>query len=157
MLLRLSGDTIEMINDGISHLVALGDKDGQNHDLTLGISEDGAGLTIHCNDDQEHIAGPRLERHCERRKYAQKANSWYGVCVGQATPSLRFGVNKEYEWIQSNEMDDIVKDLPKGQNLKGKNRINFSTVTRKSKKVGRNEKCPCGSGKKFKKCCINEK
>ena len=21
-------------------------------------------------------------------------------------------------------------------------------------KVGRNEKCPCGSGKKFKKCCI---
>ena len=22
-----------------------------------------------------------------------------------------------------------------------------------SKKVGRNEKCPCGSGKKFKHCC----
>ncbi|MDW2054860.1 SEC-C metal-binding domain-containing protein [Vibrio sp. 506] len=24
-------------------------------------------------------------------------------------------------------------------------------------KVGRNERCPCGSGKKFKKCCINKK
>lgn len=24
----------------------------------------------------------------------------------------------------------------------------------KSKKVGRNEPCPCGSGKKFKKCCL---
>ena len=23
------------------------------------------------------------------------------------------------------------------------------------KKVGRNEKCPCGSGKKFKHCCGN--
>jgi hypothetical protein len=23
-------------------------------------------------------------------------------------------------------------------------------------KVGRNDACPCGSGKKFKKCCINE-
>ena len=22
--------------------------------------------------------------------------------------------------------------------------------------IGRNELCPCGSGKKFKKCCINE-
>ena len=22
-------------------------------------------------------------------------------------------------------------------------------------KVGRNESCPCGSGKKFKKCCLN--
>ena len=24
------------------------------------------------------------------------------------------------------------------------------------KRVGRNEQCPCGSGKKFKKCCIDE-
>lgn len=27
------------------------------------------------------------------------------------------------------------------------------TVVRKEKKVGRNEPCPCGSGKKYKKCC----
>ncbi|MCG8540592.1 MAG: preprotein translocase subunit SecA [Clostridia bacterium] len=27
------------------------------------------------------------------------------------------------------------------------------TITRKEKKVGRNEPCPCGSGKKYKKCC----
>jgi preprotein translocase subunit SecA len=27
------------------------------------------------------------------------------------------------------------------------------TVTRKSEKVGRNDPCPCGSGKKYKKCC----
>jgi preprotein translocase subunit SecA len=26
-------------------------------------------------------------------------------------------------------------------------------VVRKSDKVGRNEPCPCGSGKKYKKCC----
>ena len=25
-----------------------------------------------------------------------------------------------------------------------------------SDKVGRNEKCPCASGKKYKKCCINK-
>ena len=30
--------------------------------------------------------------------------------------------------------------------------LNKSTVT-KDKKVGRNEPCPCGSGKKYKKCC----
>ena len=24
------------------------------------------------------------------------------------------------------------------------------------KKVGRNESCPCGSGKKYKKCCLSE-
>ena len=27
------------------------------------------------------------------------------------------------------------------------------TVKRSSKKVGRNDPCPCGSGKKYKKCC----
>jgi preprotein translocase subunit SecA len=27
------------------------------------------------------------------------------------------------------------------------------TVKRKGQKVGRNDPCPCGSGKKYKKCC----
>jgi len=30
---------------------------------------------------------------------------------------------------------------------------NFPDPTRKPRKIGRNEKCPCGSGKKFKRCC----
>jgi len=30
-----------------------------------------------------------------------------------------------------------------------------SQLDRKPPKVGRNEPCPCGSGKKFKKCCLN--
>jgi len=30
---------------------------------------------------------------------------------------------------------------------------NPSAPTKASPKVGRNEPCPCGSGKKFKKCC----
>lgn len=28
-----------------------------------------------------------------------------------------------------------------------------STTIRKGKKIGRNDPCPCGSGKKYKKCC----
>ena len=28
---------------------------------------------------------------------------------------------------------------------------------RKSPKIGRNEPCPCGSGRKYKKCCLNKK
>ena len=29
-------------------------------------------------------------------------------------------------------------------------------VHEKRKKIGRNAQCPCGSGKKFKKCCLNK-
>ncbi|SUA50474.1 Predicted metal-binding protein related to the C-terminal domain of SecA [Oligella ureolytica] len=155
MLLTLSGDTIEMINDGISKLVELGKKDGKHHDLTLGISEGRMGLTIHCNDNSDAEAAKRLERHCELRKYDQKANQWFGVCIGASSQRLRFGVNSDFKWQQSDEMDEMTKDLPKPQSLKGKKKVNFETVTRKSKKIGRNEKCPCGSGKKYKKCCLS--
>ena len=30
---------------------------------------------------------------------------------------------------------------------------NRYTYKRKGKKIGRNEPCPCGSGKKYKNCC----
>jgi hypothetical protein len=29
-------------------------------------------------------------------------------------------------------------------------------ITRPGSKIGRNDPCPCGSGKKYKKCCMNE-
>ncbi len=32
--------------------------------------------------------------------------------------------------------------------------VKSGTVIRKTKKVGRNDPCPCGSGKKYKKCCM---
>jgi uncharacterized protein len=32
-----------------------------------------------------------------------------------------------------------------------------STIRREDPKVGRNDFCPCGSGKKFKKCCGGQK
>ena len=31
-----------------------------------------------------------------------------------------------------------------------------TTIRRVGKKIGRNEPCPCGSGKKYKKCCIGK-
>ena len=29
------------------------------------------------------------------------------------------------------------------------------TIIKSSPKIGRNDPCPCGSGKKYKKCCLN--
>jgi hypothetical protein len=30
------------------------------------------------------------------------------------------------------------------------------TVVREERKIGRNDPCPCGSGKKYKKCCLKK-
>ncbi len=32
----------------------------------------------------------------------------------------------------------------------------FEPYVREEPKIGRNDSCPCGSGKKYKKCCINK-
>ena len=34
-------------------------------------------------------------------------------------------------------------------------RQNKHTIVRDNKKIGRNEPCPCGSGKKYKNCCLS--
>lgn len=36
------------------------------------------------------------------------------------------------------------------------NAASLDPVKREGPKVGRNDPCPCGSGKKYKKCCINK-
>ncbi len=47
--------------------------------------------------------------------------------------------------------DEDISDFKK---LMGVADENFKTVTN-AEKVGRNAPCPCGSGKKYKKCCGN--
>jgi hypothetical protein len=54
--------------------------------------------------------------------------------------------NQEYD---NDSLDKMIEDMRKG--------IKQETATQKvqkTKKIGRNEPCPCGSGKKYKKCCI---
>ena len=41
-------------------------------------------------------------------------------------------------------------------NLNGYSSIEYQELNIKPKKIGRNEKCPCGSGKKYKNCCLNK-
>ena len=32
--------------------------------------------------------------------------------------------------------------------------VDYGTIRNETPRIGRNESCPCGSGKKFKKCCL---
>lgn len=61
-------------------------------------------------------------------------------------------VQKETEGEMKNYLDDLDKEdkaFFKKMNLPPTKK----QLARKPPKVGRNEPCPCGSGKKFKKCC----
>ena len=55
------------------------------------------------------------------------------------------------EWLYGmEEWNNIFDEEKRKQNKKDYNR---SQIVVKGDKVGRNDPCPCGSGKKYKKCC----
>lgn len=149
-LLTLGEDTVVDVSAGIEQIAKRAVADGQNHDLTVGLGHGGTGLTIHCNDDPMEIAGPSLQKHCHARKYTEHAQTWFGVCVRPGDQTLRFGLNLDFAWEQDDAMDALTKTLAKPGKLKSL----LKGPGVKMPKVGRNDPCPCGSGKKFKKCCI---
>ena len=109
MILTLSEETVRQINSGLQTILKLANKDKKHHDLTVGISGGSTGLTIHCNNDPTQIAAERLRSHCERRKYTEKADVWFGICLDPVTSDLRFGLKLAFQWEKSDRMDAIVK------------------------------------------------
>lgn len=58
----------------------------------------------------------------------------------------------EREFFGGTEIEQRSKMLEALQEVETRNNVTASRVIRK--KIGRNSSCPCGSGIKFKKCCI---
>ena len=50
-------------------------------------------------------------------------------------------------------VDEVTVKTPKKENLVADSVVDMMKSMKRIRKVGRNEKCPCGSGKKFKRCC----
>lgn len=150
MLLTLSEDTVVAVSKGIDRIARQAQADGKSHDFTASLSQGDTGLTIHCNNDPREVAGPSLQEACHARKYVERAKTWFGVCLCPDDQALRFGVSLDFPWQQSDEMDGLTKGMGRATKPPGI----VSRPGRVGLKVGRNDPCPCGSGKKFKKCCL---
>lgn len=69
--------------------------------------------------------------------------------------SLYFNMHKaKADWLYSLPQWDAI--LTQDDRKAIKKAYNKSTIVINENKVGRNEPCPCGSGKKYKKCCLNK-
>ena len=59
------------------------------------------------------------------------------------------------DWLyELEEWNDIFTPEKKEELYKEQKRS--TTFVREGKKVGRNDPCPCGSGRKFKQCCMGK-
>jgi len=96
------------------------------------------------------------------REWSEKAN-WQGLTVLSTKAGGPGDEDGEVEFVASFEMDGEVQQLrerarfrKKGgewRYLDGKVKSTKEPVVASGPKVGRNDPCTCGSGKKFKKCC----
>lgn len=152
LLLSLGEDTVKNTSRAIDRICALAWTDHRHHDMTLAFGTAEAGLTIHCNEYPTPVALSRLRSYCERRKYKEAAPRWFGLCMDPKSTKVRFGVSLSYPWAQSDEMDEATKAMQAPQPVQPTMDALLGKGIRK--KVGRNDPCPCGSGLKYKKCCL---
>ena len=144
MLLALAEDAIRKINKGINSVLARTAADGDLHDMSTHIPTASTGLTVHCSRFVGSGAEIRLRRHCERRKYLKKADSWFGLAL-RPDGSIQLAAKLTGPWKFDGEMETIL------ENTSPAHQLNAAC----GQKVGRNDRCPCGSGKKYKHCCID--
>jgi len=55
------------------------------------------------------------------------------------------------------DADEFVKADDEKPSREGPRTFSAGTYVRQGRRIGRNEPCPCGSGAKFKKCCIDKR
>lgn len=148
-LLDLSSKGRSDIIQLIEKLTRLTFQDKWFHDGTFIIElanpnnkKSGWGLTIMTSYKKDRFELiERLKSYSRLKKYQQKCYEWIGI--GVLVDDHEFLCN-EYFYYKSEELYDY--DLEALSNkILTKQMIKF-------KKVGRNEKCPCGSGLKYKNC-----
>jgi len=93
--------------------------------------------------DGEIVIGEERGEYFEQ-PYGKKQATY--ELMGEEGHGKTFIVKDHYKEVR--EMSDIVSAMGMGSMTR------HDPYVRALPKIGRNEPCPCGSGKKFKKCCI---
>ena len=153
-LLEMSGEAFDNLSRIIDRQARRAAQDGDPHDVTM-MFDDGSGLTVVCSGEPDNVAAPKLASYCTHRKYRQKADRWFGLCLTPGDARLRFGVRLSHPWKQDDALDFATANMiePTSMDLAYERAFRGG---RMRAKVGRNDPCPCGSGRKYKKCCIDK-
>ena len=111
-------------------------------------------------DHVERTHAPEIRRDFNRAEAERLAAEveWLGLDVRKATAdgdrgTVEFAVRfrRQDQELTQYEVAEFRRE--DGQWLYAGGKTSANPPPRRVVKVGRNEPCPCGSGKKFKKCC----
>lgn len=150
-LLSMDEDACRSVHHSLEAITRKTQLDGKRHDVTLASSKPPVGVCFHCNPASSPEAVSVLEIHCAKRKYRERAAQWFGVSVNP-DGQVQFGFTLDFPWEPSKELDRLTENMKPASPVRDVLSQYVKEVSRM--KVGRNEPCPCGSGLKYKKCCL---
>ena len=84
----------------------------------------------------------QLYQQCELYAYERKINNWFVIIIGN--DSIDFE-----QFYYENKPSELLEEK-----VAGLKEYRLQQTLEAKKKVGRNETCPCGSGEKYKRCCL---
>lgn len=137
-LLSLNGNMQELITNQFDLMVK-----GVRNDFHTVINETNSGVYfVRSNSPKSNY-----QHMCELYAYFYKVKNWFVIFVND-DGFVNF--QKFYFENKFNKQLEIESELLKSRRIQ---EYRHNT----SEKIGRNDLCPCSSGKKYKKCCLNSK
>ena len=116
-------------------------RDYKSHDARLPLSDAHGGMTIVSEPKSPVELQKKLVGLSRLAKYKSKADVWLGLgCLVTSNRLVDAMVFSKEPWKPDQELEELSKLL------RGK------PMLPSGKKVGRNQPCPCNSGKKYKHC-----
>lgn len=152
-LLSMDEDSCIAVHRLLEAIMQKAQSDGRLHDGTLASCTPPCGITFHCNPLPSAEAVKVLEAHCVKRKYQHRATQWFGVSVSP-DGLVQFGVTLNFPWEPSEELDRLTRNMKPAAPIPIHDALTQYTQAISRIKPGRNGPCPCGSGRKYKKCCL---
>lgn len=146
-LLDWSGGSRKEIVERILNMKDISQSQGVTKSLATATHNFGFSYIV-ANANNLDELGNKVELYSKLRKYMTKCNAWLGVGAFSSSYNLIdfFTYNDEI-WQPDLNLEEKYSEI-----IAEMKETPF-TPMRNNKKVGRNERCPCNSGKKFKKCC----
>lgn len=139
-LYDLAGNGADQLIDTLKLVKRKAAADGRSHDARMIMAGASSGTTILSAPSPRELSEKMLVL-TKIAKYKSKANTWLALgCVAGSDRLVDAIAFSKAPW----NADPVLEDLAK--HFKGK------LKTQSGRKIGRNEKCPCSSGKKFKYC-----
>lgn len=146
-LLDWSGETRKNVVNQMFKIKEISKREGKTKSIATPSVNFGISYIVLFSASTEELA-ERVATYARLRKYMTKCDSWLGIgSFAHSKNLVDFIVYYDDPWKVDTELETKYADKISAM------KSTPLTSLKGEKKIGRNDPCPCKSGKKYKKCC----